>query len=54
MAKTTIDYESLSKLDAKALLEFEEELGQRIAREAREREEPKKRKKRRRTRPGRK
>ena len=46
MAKTKIDYETLSKLDAKALLEFEEELGARVAREAREREAPKKRKKR--------
>ncbi len=54
MAKTKVDYETLSKLDAKALLDFEEELGSRIAREAQEHEEPKKRKKRRRSRPGRK
>ncbi len=45
MAKTKIDYESLSKLDAKALLEFEGELGRRIAGEEQERKQPKKKKK---------
>ena len=53
MDETKIDYESLSKLDAKALLEFEQELRERVAREAQEHEEPKK-KKRRRSRSGRK
>jgi len=36
MSKMAIDYQALDNLDTEALLEFEEELKRKIAREARE------------------
>ncbi len=40
MGKMVIDYETLENLDTEALLEFEEELKRKVAREARDDAEP--------------